>query len=53
MFIIEKRCRGMGNVVEANMVASLNRGFRRNERKFYPIIFSVKAKLRNASADDA
>ncbi|BAT80993.1 hypothetical protein VIGAN_03062900 [Vigna angularis var. angularis] len=34
-------------------VASLNRGFRRNERKFYPIIFSVKAKLRNASADDA
>ncbi|KAK7372603.1 hypothetical protein VNO80_05993 [Phaseolus coccineus] len=33
--------------------ASLNRGLPRPKRKFYPIIFSVNAKLRNASVNDA
>lgn len=33
--------------------ASLNRGLPQTKRKFYPIVFSVDAKLRNASASDA
>jgi len=33
--------------------ASLNRGLPRPKRKFYPIVFSVNAKLRNASTNDA
>ncbi|TKY57000.1 serine-type endopeptidase [Spatholobus suberectus] len=33
--------------------ASLNRGMPRSERKFYPVINSVDAKLPNVSTDDA